>query len=86
MIQKKMRSKYIPLHRFEDIMWYLQFSMDEDKDDQIHSFIKAVNTSFKDALVAGDTLVVDESMVKSFHHGLKGKMKIIRKPRPVGNE
>ena len=24
--------------------------------------------------------------MKSFHHDLKGKMKIIRKPRPIGNE
>ena len=25
-------------------------------------------------------------MIKSFHHYLKGKIKIIRKPRPIGNE
>ena len=25
-------------------------------------------------------------MVKSYHHNLKGKMKIIRKPVPTGNE
>ena len=25
-------------------------------------------------------------MIKSFHHNLKGKIKIIWKPRPVGNE
>ena len=25
-------------------------------------------------------------MVKAFHKGLKGKMKIIRKPRPIGNK
>ena len=25
-------------------------------------------------------------MVKAFHKNLKGKMKIIRKPRPIGNE
>ena len=25
-------------------------------------------------------------MVKSFHCDLKGKIKIIRKPRPIGNE
>ena len=74
------------LNRFEDIIRFLQFSSDKDKDDQIISFIDAVNSSFKDALVAGDTLVVDESMVKSFHRGLKSKMKIIRKPRPIGNE
>ena len=27
-----------------------------------------------------------ESMIKSFHRDLHGKMKILRKPRPVGNE
>ena len=37
-------------------------------------------------MIAGDTLVVDESMVKSFHKNLTGKMKIICKPRPIGNE
>ena len=25
-------------------------------------------------------------MIKSFHHDLKGKIKIKRKPRPIGNE
>ena len=25
-------------------------------------------------------------MIKSFHHDIKGKVKIIRKSRPVGNE
>ena len=25
-------------------------------------------------------------MIKSFHHDLKGKIKIIRKPRPIGNK
>ena len=31
-------------------------------------------------------MTVDESMVKVLHRLLKGKMKIIRKPRPIGNE
>ena len=30
--------------------------------------------------------ILDESMIKSFHRNLKGKIKIIRKPRPIGNE
>ena len=34
----------------------------------------------------GDTCTLDESMIKSFHRDLKGKIKIIRKPRPIGNE
>ena len=35
---------------------------------------------------AGSVLCIDESMLKSFHRGLNGKMKIKRKPRPIGNE
>ena len=38
--------------------------MDEDKDTQMLVFIEAVNSRFKEAMVAGDTLVIDESMVK----------------------
>ena len=72
--------------RFEDIQRYLQFSSDENKDVQIIKFLDAVNTQLKTAMIAGDVLVVDESMVKSFHRNLKGKMKIIRKPRPLGNK
>lgn len=40
----------------------------------------------KKALSSGDTICLDKSIVKSFHCGLKGKMKKIRKPRPTGNE
>ena len=31
-------------------------------------------------------MTLEKSMIKSFHHELKGKIKIIRKPRPVGNK
>ena len=55
-------------------------------DNQLLSFLDAVNAVFKESMIAGDTLVIDESMVKSFHKNLKGTMKIIRKPRPIGNE
>ena len=34
----------------------------------------------------GSFITLDESMIKSFHHDLKGKIEIIRKPRPIGNE
>ena len=30
-------------------------------------------------------MCADKSMIKSFHRGLKGKIKIKRKPRPIGN-
>ena len=49
-------------------------------------FIDAVNKVFKKALLPGHTIYLGESMAKSFHCGLKGKMKITRKPRPIGNE
>ena len=73
-------------HRFESILQYLQFSFDEDPDTQVLVFLDAVNSNFKKALTAGTYITPDESMVKSFHRSLKGKIKIIRKPRPIGNE
>ena len=33
----------------------------------------------------GNDVTLDKSMIKSFHHKLKGKIKIIWKPKPVGN-
>ena len=78
--------RFIGLTRIEKILHFLQFSHNEDKDEQILELICAVNAQFKEGLTAGDVLVIDESMVKSFHRNLKGKMKIIRKPCPIGNE
>ena len=34
----------------------------------------------------GHILVIDESMVKSYLRNLQEKIKIIRNPRPIGNE
>ena len=36
--------------------------------------------------IPGHTSTLDESMIKSYHRNLKGKLKIIRKPRLIGNE
>ena len=72
--------------RFEDILRYLQLSPSDDKDKQIIQFTDAVSKVFKKVLSPGNTICLDESMVKSFHCGLKGKIKIIRKPRPIGDE
>ena len=44
------------------------------------------NLNFQKSVVSGSYLTLDKSMIKSFHHELKGKIKIIRKPRPVGNK
>ena len=72
--------------RFEDILYYLQLSFSPDEDQQILAFINIVNKTFQAAMTPGDTVTIDESMIKSYHRDLKGKMKIIRKPRPIGNE
>ena len=45
-----------------------------------------MNANLKKAMRAGDVLCVDESMIKAYNRGLNGKMKIIRKPRLIGNE
>ena len=73
-------------HRFEEILQNLQFSFSGDKDQQVLDFLESVNKAFQNAVRPGDYLCLDESMVKAFHKNLKGKMKIIRKPRPIGNE
>ena len=78
--------QYITRPRFEEVLRCLQLSDSDDKDEQVLNYLEAVNLQFADAFNPGDTICLDESMVKSFHHDLKGKMKIIRKPRPIGNE
>ena len=78
--------KIMPRKRFEDIVKWLQLSNSQDADQQILDYITAVNVNNKKAFAAGTYVVLDESMIKSFHLNLKGKMKIICKPRPIGNE
>ena len=45
-----------------------------------------MNEHLKEIIQPGEVICIDESMIKSFHRNLAGKMKILRKPRPVGNE
>ena len=78
--------QYITRPRFEEVLRCLQLSDSDDKDEQVLNYLEAVNLQFADAFNPGDTICLDECMVKSFHHDLKGKMKIIRKPRTIGNE
>ena len=53
--------------RFEDILTFLQSSIDsDDKDEQIICFINAINERLKACITPGDVLVIAESMVKSF--------------------
>ena len=76
----------MPVHRFEEFLNLWQFSSSDDMNQQVLDFIDAVNNHLKTVMRAGEVLCVDESMLKSYHRGLNGKMKIIRKPRPIGNE
>ena len=71
--------------RFEEILENLQDSH-KDGFDQVLDLIEQVNATFQNAMSPGDTLCVDESMVKTFHKLLVGKVKIKRKPQPTGNE
>ena len=41
-------SKYMSHHRFEEILSFLQFSFDPDKDKQIMEFLSAVNDPVND--------------------------------------
>ena len=79
-------SMFMTLNRFETVLKYLKFSFTDDPDQQILDWIAAVNKNFQRCVNPGDYLCLDEAMLKSYHKDLKGKMKIIRKPRPIGNE
>ena len=78
--------KVMNLHRFEDFLNVWQLSESNEMDQQVLDFIDTVNANLKRAMRAGDVLCVDESMIKAYHKGLNGKMKTIRKPRPIGNK
>ena len=70
----------------EIVIANLQLSLLESPDQQVLDFLDAVNTQFKQAVTSGSFITLDKSMIKSFHHDLQGKIKIICKPRPIGNE
>ena len=78
--------KIMDLRRFEDFLNVWQLSDSDEMDQQVLNFIEAVNANLKRAMRAGDVLRVDESMIKAYHRGQNGKMKIIRKPCSIGNE
>ena len=69
--------KYITRTRYEEVLRYLQLFGSDDEDEQVLSYLNAVNSQFAKAFDPGDTISLGESLVKSFHHDLKGKMKII---------
>ena len=79
-------SRVISINRFEEFLNFWQLGNGDDVDQHVLDFINAVNDRLKETIQPGETLCIDESMIKSYHRNLKGKMKIIRKPRPIGNE
>ena len=85
--------RYMSRRRFEQILSCLPFFLDEEYHDEGQTYweamdqlVGAMNTQFKSVLSAGSQITIDESMIKAFHRNLPGKVKIRRKPRPVGNE
>lgn len=79
-------NKVLSYKRFEKIMLYLRLSNADDEDQQVLDFLTNINQNFQNCVIPGSYLTPDKSMLKSFHQNLKGKIKIIRKPHPVGNE
>ena len=71
---------------FEGIMKNLQLLHSNDPNQQLLHFFEATNSQFRKSVVPGSYLTLDESMIKAFHKDLKGKIKIIQKPRPIGHE
>ena len=79
--------KIISRTRFETILKFLKLSTATDDEDQrVLDFVAAVKKSFQKSLIPGSFINIDESIIKSFHRNLKGKIKIIRTPRPIGKE
>ena len=72
-------------NQFED-MRYLQLLNDSDPNQPIIEFLLAVNTRVRNTLHPGSYLTLGESVIKSYHRNLNRKIKIIRKPRLIGNE
>ena len=78
--------KIVTRTRFEELAKYMQLSFDKDDGKQILAFLEVVNNQFQSSLAPVSHITLDESMIKSYHRNLKGKMRIIRKPRPTGSE
>ena len=73
-------------HWFEEILSFVQFSFTPDKDKQIMEFLSEVNDNLLKTVTPGNIITIYESMIKSYHRDLKGKLQIKRKPRHIGNE
>ena len=66
------------IKRFKNILKYLQLSEDENEEQQVLEFVAAVKDQFQKPLAPGSYIVLDESMIKSFHRNLHDKIKIIQ--------
>ena len=68
--------KVMVCKRFERIIAFLQCSGAIDADQQVLDFEAAVNDNFQNSVSPGSFLNRGKSMVKSFHHNLKDKIKM----------
>ena len=78
--------RFMTRNRFSAIVQMFDLNEIHDPIDSIVQLIDETNKKLQEAIVAGDILCVDESMLKAYHRKLPAKVKIIRKPRPIGNE
>ena len=86
--------KYMPRTRFENILKCMALfgvpaSVESDTEhcfESVKNLINALNKTFQTALSPGSNLTLDESVIKAYHLNMPAKIKIPRKPRPVGNE
>ena len=78
--------RFMPRIQFEQISSCLVLSSSVDDEAQVLDFIKELNAAFQAAIIPSSTIVLDESMVKSYHRKMPGIKKIMRKPRPIGVE
>ena len=69
--------------RFEEIS---RFLFDQNHNQHILKFLEAVSSQFQSCLTPSLYVSLDECMIKLFQCYLKSKIKIILKPRPIGNE
>ena len=63
--------------KFEKISDIFKIVCSDNEYQQILDFVAAVNKCFQIALIPG-SFISDESMIKSFHWDLEGKIKIIK--------
>ena len=87
--------RYMSRTRFEQIVSVLNSFLSPESvrkgelDDywkSMEELVSALSQQFQNALKPGSCLTLDESMIKGYHRSLPGKVKIIRKPTPIGNE